>query len=155
MIVLSIDQASIKCGASLWDHPKRRLLGSAPLEAPKGWPYSRRLQHLVGELNNFLKDKPRPQTVIFENVRPKLVMITVGAFLTSPYIDLTLNEQSSFISSSTWKKWAADRGAGGEFSKIKGVEALAATGFPVDQHGITSDDVCDSIMQYLAWSERS
>lgn len=155
--VLSIDQASNLAGVSLWHNGD--LLATTVLKSKSpNDPFSRRIQYQVPQLTLFL-DEHVPQQftvekVIFEAVKPRLIMAVVGAFLTCPRIAARLNERDSFVPSSTWKKWAQDQGATGAFKDIKGVPSLRETGFPVDDYGIDSEDVADSIMQYKAWARR-
>lgn len=155
--VLCIDQGSNLAGVTLWQkdgfRSPSKLLASALLKADPKAKYTTRIQQLVPQLTEFLADKPRVELLLFENVRPKLVLVTVGAFLTCPHLDLSLTEYNSFVSSSTWKTWARERGATGPYTKIKGRKALGETGF--DMSTIPdSDDVADSVMMFLAWEQK-
>lgn len=156
--VLVIDQASNQAGVSLWYNGQ--LKATTVLESKKASDaFSRRIQHQVPQLTAFL-DAHLPKealvyNVIFEGVRARLVLITVGAFLTCPRLHVKLSPKASFVESASWKKWAQRRGATGPIKDIKGVKALREVGFPVDSYGITSDDVADSILIYLTWRERS
>lgn len=153
---LSVDQASYSAGVSLWFNDK--LIGTTLLLAPKDMKYSRRIQTQANQLTQFLDSKLpvgiNIEKVIFESVRMKLVLITVGAFLTCPRIDAKMHESASFVPSMSWKKWALDRGATGPFKEIKGVKALTEAGFSVA--GITpmNDDIADSVMIYQVWKAR-
>lgn len=156
--VLSIDQASNAAGVALfWNG---QLVDSTVLVSQSLTdPFSRRVQHQVPQLTAFLSKHLKPgqvvEKVIFEAVRARLVMVTVGAFLTCPYIAAKLNEKQSFVESSTWKRWAREHGAKEEFFKdIKGCSALRDTGFDMKKHGIVSDDVSDAILQFYAWRDR-
>ena len=153
MITLAIDQASNSAGCSLWND--KQLIATTVLvsRSPKD-TFSKRLQYQVPQLTEFLRGKPQVDHVLFEGVRARLVLITVGAFLTCPLLDVKLSEKTSFVGSSTWKHWASQRGATGKVKDVKGVKALREIGFPVDYHRITSDDIADSVLQFLAWREK-
>lgn len=71
-----------------------------------------------------------------------------------PLIQVKLHPKFSFVESRSWKKYAADRGASGPIKDIKGLKALREIGFPVEQYGIESDDVADSILIYKTWVNR-
>lgn len=155
--VLSIDQASNAAGVSLWQ--TGRLIAHTVLKSRKAAdPLSVRLQCQVPQLTTFLNQNVPGDgcvtKIIFEGVKARIVMVTVGAFLMSPRIAVKLHQRHTFVESRQWKKFAADRGATGPFKDIKGLRALREIGFPVDDHGIDSDDVADSILIYLTWRER-
>ncbi len=154
---MSIDPASNLAGVSLWLNG--RLTGTTVLKSNSSSDsYSRRLQTQVPQLTAFLasylSEGECISKVIFEGVRARLVLVSVGAFLTCPYIDAKISPTSSFIESSTWKYYARANGARGDFADIKGVAALKEIGIPVEELGITSDDIADSILIYLAWYYR-
>ena len=152
--VLSIDQASNFAGVSLWRDG--RLFDTTVLNGGGSDVFSRRLCHQVPQLTAFLDRNVARDTkvhkVIFEGVRARLVLITVGAFLTCPRIDAKMHQQFSFVESSSWKKWAQSQGATGPFKEIKGVKSLKETGFPTDKYPDMTDDIADSIMMYKVWS---
>lgn len=154
--VLSIDEASNVAGAALWYDGA--LVASSPLRGGKPTdPISRRLRAIVGELNAFLEPHLRGdlvKQVIFEGVQARMVMLTVGAFLTSPFIDARLSPTKDFVQSSSWKHWASKRGAKGPTKDIKGVRSLREVGFDVDGYGITSDDVADAVFLFCVWREK-
>jgi len=155
LIVLSIDQASNKAGVSLWDGPT--LLGTTTLVSKSHKDtFSKRLQYQVPQLTEFLKGKPQVEHILFEGVKARLVMATIGAFLTCPLLDVKLHEKTSFVGSSSWKKYAQRYGARGPVREIKGHYSLKQIGFPVDTYGLTADheDICDSILIYLCWREK-
>jgi hypothetical protein len=155
VIVLSIDQASNKAGVSLWNNAQ--LLGTTTLlSRARTDTFSKRLQHQIPQLTAFLKDKPQVEHILFEGVRARLVMATVGAFLSCPLLDVKLHEKTSFVGSSTWKKYAKNYGAIGPIRDVKGYPALKQIGFPVDKYGLTlaDEDICDSILIYMAWYEK-
>lgn len=155
--VLVVDQASNAAGVSLWYNG--RLIATTVLESNSAKdPISRRLQDQIPQLDSFLAkhlpDAARITKIVFEGVRARLVLVTVGAFLTCPRIHAKLSPKASFVESTSWKKWAREHGATEERLKdVKGVKALRETGFPVEEHGITSDDVADSVLMYLTWRE--
>ena len=153
MITLSIDEASNAAGVSLWNDTQ--LLGHTVLvsKSPKD-TFSKRLQYQVPQLTDFLTGKPQVEHILFEGVKARLVIITVGAFLTCPLLDVKLNEKYSFVGSSTWKKYAHTRGATGPIRDVKGLKALREIGYPVDKYKITSDDTADSILMYLSWKDK-
>lgn len=153
--VLVIDQASHCAGVSLWYNGV--LKHTTELKShSKTEPFSRRLQFQAEQLDVFLT-QALPECacitkIVFEGVRSRLVLVTVGAFLTPKRINAKISPKASFVESTSWKKWAQRHGATGPISEIKGVKALGETGFPTD--GITSDDIADSIMMYQTWRER-
>lgn len=151
--VLSIDQASNQAGVSLWFNDV--LQSSTALTVPeKKWVYSRRARFLVDALTEWLVkqlgSKSKVQTVVFEGTRAWRVQVMIGAFLTSPIVEAHLFEHS-LVYSSSWKKYAADRGATGTFAKIKGLKALSEIGW---KDLPETDDEADSILQYLTWKEQ-
>lgn len=155
--VLVIDQASNLAGVSLWhngDIKAHTVLRSNSSSDS----YSRRLQTQVPQLTLFLnKYVPiefKITKVVFEGMKNRLVLITIGAFLTCDRIDAKLHQRFSFVESSSWKRWAKDHGAQGITKDIKGVKALRETGFPVEAFKIESEDVADSILIYLTWRSR-
>jgi hypothetical protein len=156
--ILSIDQASNCAGVSLW-RDGALVATTTLVSKSKDDPFSRRVQHQLPQLTAFL-DKHLPagvnvQQVIFEAVRARLVMVVIGAFLVCPRIDAKMSERGSFIDSSTWKLWARKNGAHSQAAKdTKGVIALTETGFDCKKHGITSDDIADSILMFRAWAAR-
>lgn len=153
--VLSIDQAANAAGASLWYNGA--LVGTATLRSRRATDsISVRLRTIVDQLTEFLREKlpegDRIVTVIFEGVQSRMVMITVGAFLVCPYLDARISPTLSFVQSSSWKSWAAKRGASGPKKDIKGVKALREVGFPVEN--IASDDEGDSCLIFMTWREK-
>lgn len=155
--VLSIDQASNIAGVSLWYNGD--LKATTTLNSKNSSdPFSRRIQYQLDQLTPFL-DKNLPsdvliEKVVFEGVRSRLVLIVVGAFLCCPRISAKMHEKANFVESSKWKKWAQMRGAVGPFKDIKGVKALMEAGWDMEKYPVDSDDVADSILQYLAWRDR-
>lgn len=157
-LVLSIDQASNAAGVSLWQNGE--LLATMVLKAAKATdPMSARLRQQVEQLTVFLSkhvgDGGMITKILFEGVRARLVMTTVGAFLTCPLINAKVHPTASFVESFAWKKYARDRGATeASFKDIKGVKALRDIGFDVDGFGIESDDEADSVLIYLTWASK-
>ncbi len=153
-MILVCDQASNSAGCSLWT-PGGTLIAVKHLFYPvKTDPYSRRLKGLVAQLEEWLQTQPKITQVVFEQTKPRLVTVSIGAFLTAPSLDVKLHETASFVSPSTWKKWAQQRGATGKFSEIKGCKALRETGFDLKKWNITSCDVADSILIGRSWFDR-
>lgn len=154
--VLSIDQASNSAGVSLWCNGVLQdvtvLDGGGPSD-----PFSRRLQNQVPQLTDFLDRNvtrnTKIQKVLFEGVRARLVLVTVGAFLTCPRLDAKLHAKHTFIESSRWKMWAKNHGATGPFKEIKGTEALKEVGFQSTLWPKFQQDIADSILMYLTWRD--
>lgn len=155
--VLSIDQASNAAGVSLWNTGQltaHTVLRSTRAVDPLSVRLQTQLPQLTAFLNEHLPANGLISKVIFEGVKARLVMSTVGAFLVCPRIAAKLHDKHTFVESRQWKKYAADRGAAGPFKDIKGVKALREIGFEVDRYGIDSDDVADSVLIYLTWRSR-
>jgi len=149
--VLAIDPASNKCGVSLWKDGA--FVAGIDLESNSARdPFSIRLQTISFQLDLFLRgqlgENEKIRTVVCEGVRSVLVQICVGALLVCPQIEAKITT-ASFVHSTSWKKWAKDRGATGPLKDIKGVQALRES--TKDYHHVTSDDVADSILIYLTW----
>lgn len=151
--VLSVDQASNAAGVSLWLN--RALIGHAVLKSKSSKDsFSRRIQAQARDLREFL-DAHLPEgvvikTVLFESVKSRIIMAVIGSVLVQERIDATLTP-ATMIGSMSWKKWAHGMGALGPLKDIKGVPALRQVKFDVDGHGITSEDVADSILIFLTW----
>lgn len=156
--ILSIDQASNAAGVSLW-HDGQLKAHTVLRSNSSSDSFARRLQTQVPQLTAFLDahlpEKLKLTKVLFEGMKARLVLVTIGAFLTCPRLDNKLHAQHSFVESSSWKKWAQQHGATGPFKEIKGVKALKEIGYPVDKLAIDSDDVADSILIYLTWRAKS
>jgi hypothetical protein len=155
--VLSIDQASNAAGVVLW-YDGRLIAQTCLLANKSSDAISVRLRTIVAGLTLFLDQHLGPEDsvkqVVFEGVKSMMVVLSIGAFLTCPRICAKLSPKQSFVYSSSWKKWAAKRGALGPVSEIKGVRALRDIGFPVDEYRILSDDVADAVLIYLTWREK-
>lgn len=152
-----MDQASNSAGVSLWYSGNLRAT-TALLSDKSTDSMPRRLQSMVFQLNGFLdREVPKPDVinrVIFEGVKSRLVMVTVGAFLTCPRIQARISPTKDFVQSMSWKSYARKNGALGPIGDIKGVRALRDIRFPVDQYRILSDDIADSVLIYLTWREQ-
>lgn len=153
--VLAIDQASNNAGASLWldgEYVAGVLLSSAS----KLDSFPVRMQAIVAQLELWLESVLPPdyyiEKIIFEGVRSRLVLCTVGAFCTIPRIRGHVKQDKNFIETTTWKSWAKRHGATGALKDIKGVKALREVGFPLSRNPITSDDIADSCLLYLTWA---
>lgn len=156
---LAIDQASNCAGVSLWYNG--RLHSTTTLNSTRSTdPLPKRLQTQVPQLTQFLERQlpkgDRVSQVLFEGVRSRIVLVTVGAFLTCPGLaHCKVSAATSFVESSTWKYWAKRHGATGPVKDIKGIKALSETGFPPEQINLMStDDEADSVLLYLAWREK-
>lgn len=148
-----MDQASNQPGFSLWFDDNLMATVALTVPDPK-WTYARRVQYLATELSIWLCKQLGPRarisTVLFEGVRSRQVLVTVGAFLTCTQIDAHLFKHS-FIESSQWKSYAKRRGATAPFIKIKGRKALEEIGWTKEMPA--TDDEADSILMYLTWME--
>lgn len=155
--VLVLDQASNLAGCSLWHNGN--LIAHTVLRSHSATElFSRRVQYQVTQLDDFL-DRYLPKhacisSILFEGVRARLVLCTVGAFLTSKRIACKMHQKTSFVESSAWKQYAKKHGATGPFKLIKGMKALREIGFDVDKYGISSEDTADSVLMYLTWREQ-
>ena len=156
--VLSIDQASNQAGVSLWK--SGQLVAVTVLKSrSKNDKMSRRLQDQVPQLTAFL-DQHLPEnetikTLLFEGVRARLVLITVGAFLTCPRLNASLSARGNFVESRQWKSWARMHGAHSQpFSEIKGVTALREIRELSEYHWIDQEDIADSVLIYKCWAGR-
>lgn len=157
--VLSIDEASNLAGVSLWYNGQLRA--TTVLKSRRSTDaLGARLIHQVSQLEPFLRqhvyEGDHVSTLLFEGVRARLVLVTVGAFLTCPLLaHLKVHPKHSFVESTTWKNWAKKRGATGLMKDIKGVRALLEIGFPTAPLGYElTEDEADSILIYLAWRDR-
>ncbi len=155
--VLVIDQASNCAGVALWYSGTLKATTEL-LSHSKKDAIPQRLQYQVTQLDKFLAehlpDSACITKLLFEGVRARLVLVTVGAFLTCSRIHAHISPKTSFIESTSWKKWAQLHGATGPIKLIKGVKALRETGFPVDEMGIVSDDIADAVLMYLTWKDK-
>lgn len=152
--VLSIDQATNAAGVSLWKNGQ--LIDTICLKsASSSDSYSRRLQGMLPQLDAFLDRHLHPgetiTKILFEGVRSRLVMAAVGGFLMCSRLDCKIHQSASFVESTSWKSYARQHGATGDFALIKGCRSLAETGFPVHELRIDSDDIADSILFYHTW----
>jgi len=80
------------------------------------------------------------------------IQMAGGAVLSDPAFSLDVTRKF-LVSPSTWKAYVRRKGS--KEKDPKGVSALRAINFPVDAYGITSEDVADSIMIFLAWVEKN
>lgn len=155
--ILAIDQASNAAGCSLWN--SGTLIAANTLKSIKSTdPIGRRLAAQVVQLDawleSYLLDSEIKQ-VIFEGVRSRLVLVTVGAFTCSKYLqNCRLHARHTFVESISWKRWAQKRGATGPLKDIKGLKALAEAGWDMARYPVSTDDEADSVMIYQTWKER-
>lgn len=156
---LSIDQASNQAGVSLWTASGVLIATALLCSEHKKDPFSKRVTDQIVQLEEFLNTHLEPDEevthVLFEGVRSRLVLVTVGAFMTCSRLNAGLSAQHSFVESRTWKSWAKRHGAKAFISDVKGVESLLETGFQPPEGIKLNDDIADSIMMYLAWKERN
>ena len=156
---LSIDQASNQAGVSLWSADGVLLNTCVLASQSKKDPFSKRVTDQIVQLEAFLDTVLDPKEIIthvlFEGVRSRLVLVTVGAFMTCTRLNAGLSAQHSFVESRTWKAWAKRHGAKAFISDVKGVESLLETGFNMPVGMPLTEDIADSIMMYLAWKEKN
>lgn len=156
--ILAIDQASNCAGVSLWSHGQLVATTTLNSDSPKD-ALGKRLSRQVEQLKDWLDTrlgKAEIKTLLFEGVRSRLVLVTVGAFVCVPQLrNCKIHQRHSFVESSSWKRWAQKRGATGKLGDIKGVQALREAGFDVEAHRIDSEDVADSVLIYLCWRDRA
>lgn len=154
--ILTVDQASNDAGCALWKDGN--LIATTTLYSDsRRDPIGVRLVKIVTALDVFLDDFLDAPTdlklVLFEGVKARLVLVTVGAFVTSKYIrHCKIHQKWSFVETRSWKGWARKNGATGDVGLIKGLKALAEVGFPTAD--ILSDDAADAVLLYLTWRER-
>lgn len=153
---LSIDPASRLCGVSLFEDLK--YINSILLKSElKTW--SERVAEMRKDLREFvITNLPKGQQItraIMELV-PKIVEPSIqmagGGLLSDSIYNLDLTRKF-LISPSTWQAYARRNGSPDKYPK--GVKALKQINFPVEKYKITSDDVADSIMIFLAWAEKN
>lgn len=156
--IVSIDQASNAAGVSLWKDGHfmgaEVLTSNSPADS-----LGKRLSAQVSKLETFLHDLlpsgAEVKVVLFEGVRSRLVLTTVGAFVTCSFLrGCKIHPRHSFIESASWKNWARKHGATAErTADIKGVKALEDIGW--NEQRIMSDDIADSILMYLCWRDKT
>lgn len=158
MYVLSIDQSSNCSGVSLWWYDDLVATCTLNSKSPKdtlGRRLAEQCRQLEGFLDYHLADGDEIDTVIFEGVKSKIVLIVVGAYCTVPQLQhCKVTERHSFIYSMSWKRYAQKLNATGKLGDIKGVKALREIGFDVDKYQITSDDIADSVLIYKTWESK-
>lgn len=156
--IISIDQASNAAGVCA--HRDGVFIASTTLNSlKKSDPIGKRLTAQVMQLDKWLEPlmgTEEAKIVIFEGVRARLVLITVGAFCTSKYLqNCRLHPRHTFVEASQWKKWARLKGAvSSEEGEIKGIKALYETGWDGVKFPIGSDDEADSVLIYQTWRDR-
>ncbi len=157
--VLSIDQASNIAGISLWKDGLF-IRGTELKSANKKDSFGARLVKQIDDLDVFLDQILDPneeiKVVLFEGVRSRLVLCTVGAFCCSKWLqNCKVNPRHNFIESSRWKRYCKARGVerDPEVDTIKGLHALRQLGWDFDSYPIESNDIADSVIMYKAWAE--
>lgn len=154
---LSVDPASNMCGVSLWQG--KTYIASCLLRSRSDKsPISQRLREIVSQLGDFLQvhlpEARSVDNVVFEGVRSRMVHLASGAILTSPRLNVKVSPKGSFVEAMSWKYWAKRKGATGPAKDVKGLVALAETGWPVEILPEPSDDIADSILIYLCWLDK-
>lgn len=156
--VLSIDQASNCAGVSLWANGLLTATTTLNSDSPKD-SFGKRLARQCEQLEDWLTTrvgKAEIKVVLFEGVRSRLVLCTVGAFASVQQLrNCKIHPRHSFVESTSWKNWARKRGATGGFKEIKGVKALRETGWDFDKFPVDSCDIADSLMIYMCWRDRA
>lgn len=155
---LFIDQASNAAGVALTLDGE--LLGTETIRSLRSTDViSARLQHQIPLLTDFInKYVPRHRDinrVVFEGVRARLVLISVGAFLMCPRIKARLSPTDSFVETGSWKNWAKKQGATGKTKDIKGLRSLREIRPELfNRYKIKTDDEADSVMMWLTFKDR-
>lgn len=155
--ILAIDQATNSAGVSLWFNGML-VDGIVLCSLGPDLPYCVRIKNQLEQLNKFLDSRLPPdcliETVVFEGVRERLVLVVAGAFCTARRVSAQLGPKY-FVETPKWKKWAKDHGASQPFKDVKGVRALLDVGFyETTTYRTDSDDIADSILIYLTWRDR-
>lgn len=156
--IITIDQASNAAGVTLWLDGE--FMAATTLNSTKSTdPFGRRLATQAAELERWLISMGLGPTsikmAIFEGVRARIVLCTVGAFCAVPQLQgCRLHARHTFVESISWKRWAQRRGAEGPMKDIKGVQALMEIGWDFAKYPIATDDEADSVMIYQTWKER-
>ena len=155
---LFIDQASNAAGVAL--AKDGQLLACDTICSTRASDViSQRLQDQIPRLTDFL-NKYVPQgeyitNVVFEGVRSRIVLLTVGAFLMCPRIKARLSPTGNFVESQSWKRWAKRQGASGPIKDVKGIRSLREVRPDLfSRFKILTDDAADAVMIYLTWLER-
>lgn len=159
--VLFIDQASNAAGIALVKDGE--LVATETICSTRSSDViSQRLQDQIPRLTDFLnKYVPYGLTVdrvVFEGVRARLVLISVGAFLMCPRIKTRLSPTDSFVETGRWKGWAKRQGATGPLKDVKGIRSLKEVRpdlFGKDSgFNIKTDDEADACFMWLTYKER-
>ena len=156
--VLFIDQASNAAGCALTKEGK--LVATETICSTRASDViSQRLQDQIPRLSDFLnKYVPLGETinhVVFEGVRSRIVLISVGAFLMCPRIKARLSPTGNFVETRTWKSWAKRQGASGPTKDVKGIRSLREIRPGLfERFRIKTDDEADACMMFFAWLER-
>ncbi len=156
--VLFIDQASNAAGVAL-SRDGELVATETVRSLSANHVISQRLQDQIPRLTEFL-DKYVPRgdmigNVIFEGVRARLVLISVGAFLMCPRIKTRLSPTGNFVESRAWKAWAKRRGASGPIKDVKGLKSLREVRPELfERFNIKTDDEADAVFMFLTWKDR-
>lgn len=157
--VLFVDQASNAAGVALTRDGELYACDTV-CSTRSSDVISQRLQDQVPRLTDFLNTYvPMGENitkVVFEGVRSRIVLISVGAFLMCPRIKARLSPTGNFVESRSWKAWAKRQGATGPIKDIKGRKALFEIRPELfKRFKIDTDDAADSILMALTWHERN
>lgn len=157
--ILAIDQASNAAGVALFSHGE--FVAAATLKSHSSKDaFGKRLAFQAEQLADFLHTrmgKAEIKVLLFEGVRSRIVLCTVGAFCAVPQLqNCRLHPRHSFVESSSWKTFAKKHGAvANDKGEIKGIHALSMIGWDFDKHPISSDDEADAVLIYKAWCARA
>jgi hypothetical protein len=156
--ILTIDQASNAAGVALWYDGILKATETIK-SARASDPISDRLRHQMVELeyflNKYIPEGDAIRNVIFEGVRSRIVLVTVGAFLLSRRIRAHISPTKNFVETRTWKNWGKRHGATGPVKDVKGIRSLKETCPELfEKYNIKTDDEADAIFIYMAWRTR-
>lgn len=157
--ILSIDQASNAAGVSLW-YCGGFIEATTLYSNKSSDPIGRRLVAQIEQLDKWLEpriDLDEIKVVLFEGVKSRLVLTTVGAFCCSRFLqNCRLHPRHSFVESSSWKSWAKKKGAfkADPDDEIKGIKSLVQTGWDIVKYPLETDDEADSVMIYQTWRDK-
>lgn len=156
--ILFIDQASNAAGVALVKDGE--LMATETICSTRSSDViSQRLQDQIPRLSDFL-NKYVPygefvRNVVFEGVRSRIVLISVGAFLMCPRLKCRISPKDNFVETRTWKAWAKRQGATGPTKDVKGMRSLREVRPELfERFRIKTDDEADAVLMMYAWMER-
>ena len=155
--ILSIDPASLKCGASL--RHNGQLIGWAKIDGgKKSTPMSEKMRRQAAQIDLFLNEHiPEGEfvhTVVFELTDNMVLNVSMGPWFSAAQVRVPIIKKTHYIRPSVWKKWAQAQGAEPPSARIKGLKALREIGWDFNTYPIDCDDVADSVLIYMAWAAR-